>query len=336
MIPAILRRLAAVPVMLFAVASLIFVIMRALPGSMVETLSSQFTSAELRDQIIARLGLNEPLWKQYLLYMNDLLRFDLGVSSLTGKPVQVMIGEALPVTVEMACAAFAVMLAMGVGMGLVAARRAGGPVDVVLRFVSVMLFSLPWFWLGLVLVLFFSLWLGWLPAFGRLPSSIDYRPLTNFIPVDALLLGRADLLGPWLSHIILPALTVGLTSSGMVMRLTRAEMLATMEKEFIRTAQMKGVGGVRVYLRHGLRNAAVGILTVLGLQFGAMLGGSVVAEVVFGYPGIGRMTVDAIAGRDYVTAQGAAVVIAALYILVNLATDLVCLWVNPRLRGRGV
>ena len=204
--------------------------------------------------------------------------------------------------------------------------------DGALRFVAMTLFALPWFWFGIILILVFSLWLGWFPAFGRLPSSVDYQPVTNFILIDAVILGRPDLIGPWLTHLTLPALTVGLTTSGMLMRLARSGVIETSAMDFVRTARMKGVPGGRIFFRHILRNAALGILTVIGLQFGAMLGGSVIAEVVFGYPGIGRMMVDAVLTRDYAVAQGAALVIATLYVLINLATDLTYRWADPRLR----
>jgi len=194
---------------------------------------------------------------------------------------------------------------------------------------------LPWFWFGIVLIIVFSLWLGWLPAFGRLPPTLEYQAVTNFVLIDAVILGRPDLIGPWLLHITLPALTVGLTTSGALMRLVRVGVIETGQTDYIRTARMKGVPAGRVFFRHILRNAALGILTVIGVQFGAMLGGSVIAEVVFGYPGIGRMTVDAVLTRDYAAAQGGAIVIATLYVLINLVTDLSYRWADPRLRRGG-
>lgn len=328
----ILRRLAFLPVTLFAVATLVFLALRALPGSTVDMLASQFSTAGLREQLIAQLGLDRSLWDQYLIYMGELLRLDLGRSFITGKDVSVMVWETLPVTIELAVASLIVMLVTGLGMALASAARPGSLLDAVLRFVAMTLFALPWFWFGIILILVFSLWLGWLPAFGRLPSSATYEPTTNFVLIDAILQGRPELIGPWLTHLILPSLTVGLTTAGVLMRLARSGIIETSKLDFVRTARMKGVPGRRIYLRHILRNAALGILTVIGLQFGAMLGGSVIAEVVFGYPGIGRMMVDAVLTRDYAVAQGAALVLAVLYVLVNLVTDLTYRWADPRLR----
>lgn len=328
----IIRRVAFLPVTLFVVATLVFLALRALPGSTVDLLASQFATAGLRDQLIAELGLDQPLWQQYLIYLSELVRFDLGRSFITGKDVSVMVGETLPVTIELAVASLIVMVLFGLMTGLAAGARAGSWLDGTLRFIAMTLFALPWFWFGIILILVFSLWLGWLPAFGRLPSDVDYQAVTNFVLIDAVILGRPDLIGPWLAHLTLPALTVGLTTSGMLMRLARSGVIETSAMDFVRTARMKGTPGGRIFFRHILRNAALGILTVIGLQFGAMLGGSVIAEVVFGYPGIGRMMIDAVLTRDYAVAQGAALVIATLYVFVNLATDLTYRWADPRLR----
>lgn len=328
----IVRRLAFLPLTLLTVATLVFVALRALPGSSIDMVASAFSSAGLREQLVARLGLDEPLWRQYLIYLGDLVQGDLGRSFLTGKDVSTMVGETLPVTVELSIAALMVMVVFGLGTGLAAGARPGSWLDRILRFTAMTLFSLPWFWLGILLIVIFALWLGWLPAFGRLPARVDYDPVTNFVLIDALLQGRPDLIVPWLSHLVLPALTVGLTTAGMLMRLTRASVIEVERMDFIRTARMKGLPARRIFFRHVLRNAGLGILTIIGLQFGAMLGGSVVAEVVFGYPGIGRMMVDAVLNRDYAVAQGAALVIAALFVLVNLATDLAYRWADPRLR----
>lgn len=328
----IAKRLLFLPVTLFFVATLVFVALRALPGSSVELLGSQFSTAGLKEQLVAELGLDRPIVEQYWIFLKELAQFDLGRSFLTGKDVSTMVAETLPITIELAVASLIVMTVVGIGMGLLAGAFPGTLLDGGLRAIAVFLFSLPWFWFGIVLIIVFSLWLGWLPPFGRLPSAIDYVPVTNFVLVDAVILGRLDLIGPWLAHLTLPALTVGLTTSGVVMRLTRVGVIETARTDYVRTARMKGVPAGRVFFRHILRNASLGILTVIGVQFGAMLGGSVVAEVVFGYPGIGRMTVDAVLNRDYAAAQGGAIVIAALYVLINLATDLSYRWADPRLR----
>lgn len=328
----LLRRLAALPLLLLAVLTLVFVALRALPGSAVDTLSSQLTTATLREELIAELGLDRPLPEQYGIYLADILQGDLGRSFLTGREVSAMLAATLPPTIELAVAALVVMVAFGLVTGVLSAAFEGTALDAGLRGLAIALFCVPWFWFGLLLVIVFSLWLGWLPPNGRLPAAVDYEPRTNFVLLDAVLTGQWHVVGPWLRHLALPALTVGLTTAGMLTRLTRDSVIATARQDFVRTARMKGASGPRVFLRHVLRNASLGILTIIGVQFGAMLGGSVVAEVTFGYPGVGRMLVDAVVQRDHAAAQGAALAIATLYILVNLGTDLACRAADPRLR----
>jgi peptide/nickel transport system permease protein len=328
----LLRRLTALPLLLLAVLTLVFLALRALPGSAVDTLSSQFTSASLRTELTQELGLDRPLLQQYGIYLRDMIQGDLGRSFLTGRDVGDMLAGALPPTIELAVAALFVMIVFGLFTGVLSAVFEGTAIDLGLRGLAIALFCVPWFWFGLLLVIVFSLWLGWLPPNGRLPASIDYEPLTNFVLIDAVLTGQWHVVGPWLRHLTLPALTVGLTTAGMLTRIARDSIISTSRQDFVRTARMKGASERQVFLRHILRNASLGILTIIGVQFGAMLGGSVVAEVTFGYPGVGRMLVDAVVQRDYAAAQGAAIAIALLYILVNLATDLAYRAADPRLR----
>lgn len=328
----LIRRLAVLPLLLWAVVTLVFVLLRILPGDAATMLTAQVASQEVRDRIVIELGLDQSLWQQYLIYLGDLLRLDAGVSYISGRSVTSLIYTTLPVTIELAVAAALIMAALGLTSGMLAAAFRGSWIDTAVRFVATVLFSVPWFWLGIVLILVFSVQLGWLPSFGRMPPSVIYDPVTNFVLIDAILLGQPQLIWPWLQHLILPALTVGLTTAGFVTRITRASFLEVMVEDFVRTARMKGMSGSRVFWRHICRNAALPIVTIVGLMFGAMLGGSVIAEVVFAYPGIGRMMVDAIFQRDYSVVQGAALVIACLYILVNLATDLSYALIDPRLR----
>jgi peptide/nickel transport system permease protein len=332
MLAFLLRRLLALPLLLLAVLTLVFLALRALPGSAVDTLSSQLTSAQLREQLIADLGLDRPILEQFGIYLASVLQGDLGRSFLSGRDVGAMLAASLPPTIELALAALFVMIIFGLVTGILSAAFEGTVIDLGLRGLAIALFCVPWFWFGLLLVIVFSLWLGWFPPNGRLPAAVDYEPLTNFVLLDAVLTGQWHVVGPWLRHLALPAITVGLTTAGVLTRLTRDSVISTSRLDFVRTARMKGASGSRVFLRHILRNASLGILTIIGVQFGAMLGGSVVAEVTFGYPGIGKMLVDAVVQRDYAVAQGAALAIATLYILVNLLTDLSYRAADPRLR----
>ena len=326
-------RLLMLPLLLWGVVTLVFILLRVLPGDAATLLTVQVQSQTVRDQIVAELGLDRPLIEQYALFLGDMLRFDMGVSYISGRPVTELLWRSVPVTVELAVMSALIMGVLGVSTGMLAAAFRGRWPDLLIRSVATILFSVPWFWLGILLIVIFSVELGWLPSFGRLPPQVDYQPITNFVVVDAILTGRPGLIGHWLAHILLPALTVGLTTAGFVTRITRTAFLETMIEDYVRTARMKGMGSWRVFWMHVFRNAALAIVTIFGLMFGAMLGGSVIAEVVFSYPGVGRQMIDAIFQRDYPVVQGGALVVAGLYILVNLATDLSYALIDPRLRA---
>jgi peptide/nickel transport system permease protein len=328
----ILRRLALLPVTALLVATIVFFVLRVVPGDASDVLARQATDPEQRAQITEELGLNEPLWSQYLTFLGGVVRLDPGVSFYSGQSVNSLLLQAMPATIELTLAAVLVMVAIGVGAGMLAAAFRNTWVDALARFVAVMLFSMPWFWLGIMLIVIFGVYLGWLPTFGRMPATVIYEPTTNFVLVDAAIQGRPDLIWPWLQHLILPALTVGLTTAGFVAQITRTSFIETMFDDFVRTARMKGMSEFRVFWRHIFRNAALPIVTIVGLQFGALLGGAVISEAVFSYPGVGRMMVDAIFQRDYPVVQGAALTIAFLYVLVNTLTDISYVYLDPRLR----
>ena len=331
---AVLRRLFVLPFIVWAVATIVFLVLRMVPGTAVDVLAQQVASVEQREQIIRALGLDRSIWEQYALYLEGLLRFDLGYSYYSGEPVSRLLLETVPATIELAIAAIIVMMLVGISTGMVAAAYRDTWLDAAMRFLATIFFSMPWFWLGILLILVFGVMLGVLPTFGRLPPTLNYVPVTNFILIDAVILYRHDLVLPWLLHLVLPAVTVGLTTAGFVTRITRASFVETMYDDFVRTARMKGMSEWRVFWGHVFRNASLPILTIVGLQFGALLGGAVISEVVFAYPGVGRQMVNAIFQRDYPVVQGAALVIAFMYIVVNLLTDLLYLYVDPRLRQR--
>lgn len=328
----VLRRLAVLPITAFVVATIVFFVLRVVPGSASDVLASQATDPQQRELIAEELGLNEPMWKQYVIYLGGILRLDPGVSFYSGQPVFELLKQAVPVTIELTVASVIIMLAIGLSTGILAAAFRNTWIDASARFLAVVLFSMPWFWLGILLIVLFGVWLGVLPTFGRLPATITYDPTTNFILIDAVIQGRPDLIVPWLQHLTLPALTVGLTTAGFVTQITRTSFIDTMFDDFVRTARMKGMSEWRIFRRHIFRNAALPIVTIVGLQFGALLGGAVIAEAVFSYPGIGRLMVDAIFQRDYPVVQGAALVIAFLYVLVNTLTDISYAYLDPRLR----
>jgi peptide/nickel transport system permease protein len=335
----VLKRLLMVPVVLWGLATLVFVSLRLLPGSPVTSLAgggvAGLSAAQLTknaDEIRAALGLDKSLPAQYLSYLNDLIHLNLGESFFGATKVLTLVGNAVPATVELTVTAMLIAVVLGLVGGLLAALRKDTWVDSSTRIAATVSFSLPWFALGVLGIVVFGVWLQWLPVLGRLPSRLDYRPTTNFVLLDAILQNRTDLIWPWIQHLILPATTLALSMAGYITRIVRASVLEVLDDDFVRTARMKGLAEPAIVRRHVLRNAGLPIITVLGLQFGSLLGGSVITETVFSYPGIGVLLVHGVLQRDYPVVQGAALAIALLFTLVNVGVDLLYLVLDPRLR----
>ena len=326
------RRLLAVPLVVWGAATLVFLVLRVVPGDAVEQAVQPTATLEQKAEIRRNLGLDHSLLTQYWIYLRGLVQGDLGSSFTSAKPVTSLLADALPVTVELSLAAGVVLVVVGLTTGMLAAARSGTWVDAVARTVATVLFSMPWFFLGVALIVVFSVYLGWLPSFGRFPPGTDYTPTTGFVPIDVVLQDRYDLMLPWAQHLVLPAVTVGLTTAGFLTRITRASFVETMSEDFVRTARAKGMSRSMIFWREIFRNASLPIVTILGLQIGGLLGGAVVTEAVFSYPGIGRLMVSTIASRDYPVVQGAALVIALTYVLINVLTDASYALLDPRLR----
>jgi peptide/nickel transport system permease protein len=289
---------------LFGVSVLIFLMLRVLPGDPARVLAGLEASAEQVDRIRTQLGLDEPLPAQYWSFLSGVLQGDLGVSARTSRPVAVEIIARMPATLTLAIVATVIGSVVGVSAGVIAAVRRNSALDHVISSVAMMGVSMPVYWLGLLLILLFAVTLGWLPAAG------------------------AE--GP--TSIVLPAATLGAFSTALVSRMTRASMLEVLGQDYIRTAQAKGAPPGTVIIKHGLRNAFIPVLTVISLQFGALLGGAVLTETVFGWPGIGRLLVDSIAARDFAVVQGLVLVYAALFVLLNVFVDVLYVVVDPRIR----
>ncbi|NKQ51332.1 ABC transporter permease [Amycolatopsis sp. K13G38] len=330
----VLRRLLLVPVIAFVVVVVVFFVVRALPGDAAQQLTATMNGATPEDiaQVRQSLGLDGSLAGQFWAYLDGLVHLRLGSSFYSGREVADLLGSALPVTIELAVAAALVSTVVGVLTGILAARHRDTWIDSVIRGGATIGFSLPWFALAVLAIVVFGVWLEWLPIFGRLPNTVDYQPTTGFVLIDAIGQGRFDLLGPWLRHLALPALTLAATSAGFVCRITREAYLTASAQGFVRTARMKGLPERRIALGHVLRNASVPILTVSGLQFGSLLGGAVITETVFSYPGVGSLLVEAVNRRDYFLVQGAALAIGLMFTLVNAIVDLAVLAIDPRTR----
>jgi peptide/nickel transport system permease protein len=300
------RLVGTVPV-LFGVTLLVFLMAWVTPGDPVVAMlgeASQGMSQRALDDLRRELGLDRPLPVQYLDYVTGLARGDLGVSIRSRRPVLAEIRDRLPATIELALAALAIAVGLGVTLGVVAAVRKRTWVDGAAIAVALVGVSVPVFWSGFVLMIVFALELGWLPASGR---------------------------GTW-RHLVLPAVAVGVSSAAFIARITRGAVLEALGQDYVRTARAKGLAPRKVVVRHALRNALLPIVTVVGLQLGGLLGGAVLTETVFAWPGVGRLLVDAIVARDLPLVQGAVLVVSLLFILVNLTVDLSYAAINPRVR----
>lgn len=331
---AVLRRLAMVPVVTFVVVTIVFALLRLLPTDAAKLLASSAggsTEAE-EDRLRESLGLSGSTLSQFGSYLRDLVQLELGDSFYGNVPVTDLLWQTVPVTIELTIAAILIATVLGVGGGMVAAARRDSWLDTLIRGSSTVIVSLPWFALGVIFIIIFGVVWEVLPIFGRLPAGTLYDGTTNFVLIDAFVDNRFDLIGPWLEHLALPALTLGLTTAGFIMRITRVAFLDTLSEQYVQTAKMKGLRERSVLLRHVLKNAALPIITIVGILFGALLGGAVVTEKVFSYPGVGSLLVDGIAKRDFYVVQGAAITIAVLFTLVNTLVDITYVLLDPRLR----
>ncbi len=310
---AIAGRVIALLPILFGLSVLSFGLLAMVPGDPVTAMLGLEASPEAIATLRAKFALDEPLPLRFLAWFGNVLQGDLGRSIQTGRPVLEMVVTALGPTLLLAGAALLVSLAIALPAGIIAATRRNRPADFAVSLVALCGLSLPSFWLGILLILTLSI--AW-PIF---PAS-GYAPLLS---------------DPWtaLRHLVLPAATLGVALAGASMRMTRSAMLEVLPADYIRTAHAKGLGPRRVVWRHALRNALIPIVTLVGIQLGQLLGGVVVTETVFAWPGIGKLVVDAIFARDYPVVQGAILVTATLFVLLNLMTDLICLALDPRQRG---
>ncbi len=299
---------------LLGVSLLVFAMVRLIPGTVVEQLLGQAAmgSPEVTASFRRFFGLDQPLHAQYLAWIGGILRGDLGQSWLSGKPVLGLFLERLPVSAELAVLAVGWSLLVGVPLGTGAAVWRGGLRDGTIRVVSTLGLSLPAFWQGTVLILLFSIYLGWMPSLAWVPLGRD--PGAN------------------LAIMALPALTLGTASAAMITRMSRSSMLDVLGREFVRTARAKGLAEGRVTFHHALRNALIPVVTVAGVQLGYIVGGIVVVEDVFTLPGVGRLLLDAIFQRDYPVVQGVILLLAAGFMALNLAVDLLYAVLDPRLR----
>jgi peptide/nickel transport system permease protein len=314
----LLQRLVKMFAVVVAIAVTNFLLIHAAPGDPASVIAGQSGAADPQflAQLRAQFGLDKPLSTQLLIYLGHLARGDLGVSFRQGRGVAGLILERLPATLLLTGTAFAFALIMGITLGALAARRVGRIADSIITVLALGFYATPLFWVGLMLVLIFSVWLNWLPSFGMNTVGADY---TGWAAV-------ADTA----QYLVLPSLTLGLFYMAVYARLTRASMLEVSTQDFVRTARAKGVPEGRILRRHILRNALLPVITFAGIQAGQLIGGSILVETVFAWPGIGRLAFDALLARDYQVLLGVFLCTSVIVVLFNFITDLVYAWVDPR------
>ena len=299
-----IKRLLGVVPVVFGVVLLTFLLVHAVPGDPVEVMLGESASSADRMQLRADLGLNQPIYMQFGVYLNKLVHGDLGVSIHSKKPIIDLLTERLPATAKLALLALSFAIFIGLPFGIIAALKVNQWPDKLANLLSLSISAMPHFWMGPILMMVFALWLGLLPVSGMESGTA----------------------------IILPALTLGFGLAAILTRMTRASMLEVLHEDFIRTARAKGLTEYAVILRHALRAALLPIVTVLGLQLGSLLAGTVITETVFSWDGVGRLLVESIEKRDYPVTQACVLVVALLYVAVNLATDIIYTKIDPRVR----
>jgi peptide/nickel transport system permease protein len=298
------RRLLILLPVLLGVITLVFSLIHLIPGDPVVAMLGEQASAADVQNLRQQLKLNEPLHIQYFLYIKSLIKGDLGISLITEEPVSHIILKHYPATIELALASILIALAISLPLGIISATHKNKPIDHVSRLLALLGLSMPNFWLGPMLIIIFSLKLNIFPVSG--PGGLN--------------------------HIILPAVTLGTAMAAFLTRIIRSSMLEELSKEYIRTARAKGLSKWRIIFKHALKNALIPVLTIIGLQFGVLLTGAIITETIFSWPGIGRMTIQAIQQRNYPLVQGAILSISVTYIFINTITDIAYAWLNPRIR----
>lgn len=335
MLAFILRRLWQTVLVLFGVSIIVFSLIHITPGDAVDVMfSGENVSAEQREAYRAQLGLDQPLVQQYFSYMFGALQGDLGTSIRRGTSVSGIIASTVPATVELTLAALVVAIVIALPVAVVSALRQGSVWDRGGSVVALFGISMPSFWLGIMLILIFSVGLQWLPSSGRVTAGTGLSQITGFLLVDALLQGNWEAFRSGLIHIALPAITLGTAITATLSRVLRSGLLEVKGQDYVDALRARGLQFSTV-LRHMLRNALPATVIVMGVRIGSLLGGAIIVEVVFGWPGLGRLVVDAIQNRDFPLVQGAVLVLAVLFVLVNLLTDIIQAWLDPRVKLTG-
>lgn len=330
----ILRKLATVIPTFIGITLVAFALIRLIPGDPIEVMvGERKLDPAMHAAAMHRLGLDLPLHTQYFNYLGNLAHGDLGISLVTREPVVKEFLTLFPATIELAICALIFAVLFGLPAGMIAGLKRGSVFDHAVMGSAMTGFSMPIFWWGLILIMFFSVKLGWTPVSGRIDIEFDIAQRTGFLLIDSWLSGEEGAFKSAALHLILPTIVLGTIPLAVIARMTRSSMLEVLREDYIRTARAKGLAPMRVVVVHALRNALIPVITVIGLQTGALLGGAVLTETIYSWPGIGKWIVDSISRRDYPVVQAGILVSASIFIAVNLIVDILYGVVNPRIRS---
>lgn len=318
---------------LIGISVVAFLFIHSIPGDPVRIMAGERgLTPERHAELMAEFGLDKPLWQQYAHYMWNLLHGDLGISFVSKQPVLTEFLTLFPATLELASCAMLLAVLLGIPAGIVAAVRRGSFFDQTAMGISLAGYSMPIFWWGLLLIMLFSTVLQWTPVSGRIGLLYYFEPVTGFMLIDSLLSGEPGAFSSAVSHLILPTIVLATIPLAVIARQTRSAMLEVLGEDYMRTARAKGLSTWRVVGIHAARNAMIPVVTTIGLQVGAMIGGAILTETIFSWPGVGKWMLDAIFRRDYMTVQGGLLIIAVLVMIVNLIVDVLYGFINPRVR----
>lgn len=320
-----------IPVLL-GVSIVVFFMVRLIPGDPAQIMLGQQATPEQVQQVRENMGLDKPIFVQYGLFLKDAVRGDLGDSIVTGRPVTTELMTRLPATFELTAFAMLIAVLVGIPVGVISAVRQYSLLDKTTSVLALTGISMPIFWLAMILVVIFGVNLELLPFPGRLDPTTGITAITGLVLVDSLL--TLNFAGFWdgLLHLIMPALALGTIPMAVIMRMTRSSMLEVLNEDYVRTARAKGVVPWRVVFKHALRNAMLPTITVIGLQAGLLMGGAIITETIFSWPGIGLYVYNSISGRDYASIQGVVLYAALLFVLINLLVDILYAILDPRVR----
>lgn len=328
-----LERIAGLAPVLLGVSAIVFLMITLTPGDPVEIMLGDSRADAAQIEALRRdMGLDQPAWRRFFIFLGNALTGDFGLSFFHRRPVIEVIGERLPATIELTLVALFLALAIAIPLGVVAAVRRDGLFDRLASVLGLVGVSAPGFWLGILFILLFAVKLGWLPSSGRIGFSMEVPRLSGLLLIDTLIARRPDAFLEAARHLLLPALTLSLPMAALLMRVTRSSMIEVLKADYVLFAEAKGLSRLRVVGLHALKNALIPTVTVAAIETGSLLGGNMIVETVFGWPGLGRLVVEAIFARNYPLVQAAVLLYAVTYVLLNFFADLLYTVLNPRVR----